>query len=66
MQVGHEAFVYLIHLGFVLVLDFIEFLHLFFNLLLNFKSLLSCSFSANLCDLVVSEDVSAHLALLST
>ena len=65
MQVSDEAFIYLIHFGFVLVLDFIEFFHLFFNLLLNFKSLLSCSFSANLCDLVVSEDVSAHLALLS-
>ena len=66
MQVSDEAFVYLIHFGFILVLDFVEFFHLFFNLLLNFKSLLSCSFSADLCDLVVSEDVSAHLALLST
>ena len=36
MQVSYEAFVYLFHFGFVLVLDFGEFFHLFFNLLLNF------------------------------
>ena len=62
---SYEAIIYLIHFGFVLILDFIKFFHLFFNLLLNFLRQFSCGSSATLCDLMVSEDVSAYLAPLS-